>query len=182
MVDTGHVGRVPRATGTALLQVLPGGENAIVVSPGANASLTPIRVNACLEGLRAGDILMCQLESPIEAVAEALAVAKARGATTVLDPAPASERLAGSLLRRVDTLTPNSEEAASLLGIRRDATGAILKGLAGLGPSVVILNLGSEHAWACSGGTVPPHAVRAGEITAAGDTFNGAPTAALARG
>jgi sugar/nucleoside kinase (ribokinase family) len=71
----------------AFIYVLPAGRNVIVVSPGANATLDPETAMLKLRGLGEGDFLLAQLETPMETVEAALAYAKCRGATTVLDPA-----------------------------------------------------------------------------------------------
>ena len=184
-VDTVAVERVRRPTGVALIQVLPGGDNAIVVSPGANATLTPAAVRSGLATVGPGDIVLCQLESPLDAVCEALQTAKVRGATTVLDPAPALRHLPETIWRTVDIQTPNASEAAILLGRRPGDPGRTLRGLLALGPPAAVLTLGEDGAWVATGDRtehVPSTPVQALDTTAAGDTFNGALATGLSDG
>ncbi|MCI0423013.1 MAG: ribokinase [Acidobacteria bacterium] len=189
-VDATKVERSDRPTGTASISVLPSGENTIVLSPAANASLTPGCVAPLLADLRPDSLFLVQLEIPIETVFEALRLAKGAGARTVLDPAPA-RRLREELLRHVDFLTPNQGEALTLL---EDSDGTIdnlaaakvaAKRLRRLGAAGVILKLGSLGCFLSTKEMcchVPGFAVRAVDTTAAGDTFNGAFAAALAEG
>lgn len=176
------------ATGTALIPVETGGQNLIVVAAGANAKLTPVDVETALASAREGFVLL-QLESPIETVGAALAVARKNGATTILDPAPARP-LEQDLLQQVDILTPNESEALGLLGKTGGDVGvpeaaALARELLALGPQTVIVKLGDKGAWVETDGVsrhFPTHAVEAVDATAAGDTFNGALAVALAEG
>lgn len=130
------------------------------------------------------------MEIPLDTVAAVLAEAKARGAVTILDPAPA-RRLAPEILRNVDILTPNQTEAAILTGTScksaRDSKGAAE--LAGLllemGAPTVLVKLGENGCVICSRellATVPAFAVTAVDTTAAGDVFNAALAVALGEG
>ena len=90
-VELSGVRRLDSAsTGAASIFVLENGENAIVISPGANGQLTPNHIRDRMTEIHDRDYLLCQLETPIETVREALSIAKAAGATTILDPAPAA--------------------------------------------------------------------------------------------
>lgn len=187
-VDLSRVrtGRLP--SGTATILVLPDGENAIVISPGANGEVTAPMALEAVEDLGPGDILLCQLEIPIEAVQTALQRAWAAGAATVLDPAPACA-LPAALLQTVTILTPNQTEAGILLekasvGSVSDAREAALA-LRRLGPRQVILKLGEQGCVVADGAEaawVPAFPVTAVDTTAAGDAFNGALATALTRG
>ena len=173
-VDTRAVGRCERATGSAMIQVLPGGDNAIVVSPGANRMLDPETVRQHLSGIQPGDFLLCQLEVPFETVSEAIQTASAYEAVSVLDPAPAS-RLPSSLLRMVDILTPNETEASRLLSRAVSDGESAAKDLLALGPSKVVLTAGVHGTWIAGEGIsqhIPALAVQAADTTGAGDTFN----------
>lgn len=189
-VDTGRLGKSDRPTGCACIYVLPDGENSIVISPGANATVLPENVLPKLDLLHEGMYLLSQLEIPMATVEVALARAKAAGATTILDPAP-MRALSPELLRNVDFLTPNQSEAAALLGdpdleIRefREAE-CVAERLLALGPAAAVLKLGSLGCYVAAGkvrAAVPGFEVSAVDTTAAGDVFNGAFAVALAEG
>jgi len=174
-VDASRVRRTDQATGTALITVARSGENAIVISPGANASPTPESVEADLAGIGDGDFLLCQLESPLEAVEAALRFARRAGARTMLDPAPACE-LPRSLLAEVDVLTPNESEAAFLVGdgLSLDEQASALQAL---GPRRVCLKLGSRGFYLDE--LVPAFEVPVVDTTAAGDVLNAALAVAM---
>src|SRR5690606_11154422 len=77
------------ATGTAGIYVGEDGGNSIVIGAGANAALTAGFVAAQADAIAAADVVLAQLESPLEAIVEALRLARANGAHTMLNPAPA---------------------------------------------------------------------------------------------
>ena len=163
-------------TGIAFIPVDAQGQNSIVVAPGVNGALgTPDP-----EVFRGMRVVLCQLETPLASVAAALRLARAEGATTILDPAPA-QPLPAELLREVDILTPNETEALTLLG---KPAGAIALADAEtiakqLGPATVILKLGAQGCYT-KGRHYPAFPVDAVDTTAAGDTFNAALACALA--
>lgn len=188
-VGTGFV-RVARSTttGVATIAVDADGQNSIIVVPGANGELTPGDVSVAISGSSDG-ILLVQLETPMETVEAAIEFASTNGLTVVLDPAPARP-LAGSLLRKVDFLTPNESEALTLLGetgteIAVSDAEAVGKRIVALGPANVILKLGAAGAMLVSDEKCqhfPAPIVKAVDSTAAGDCFNGAFAVALAEG
>ena len=189
-VDTGPVGQADVSTGAAVIWVLPDGENVIVISPGANATVTPAVAAERLGNLSEGSYLLSQLEVPIESVQESMTVAKSRGATTILDPAPARE-LPAELLRNVDFLTPNETETLTLLGepdFAMDADADLelaARRILALGPKSVVLKLGARGCMiATDQGSirVPGFKMSPVDTTAAGDVFNGAFATALAEG
>ena len=184
------VGRCDRASGVALISVFPDGENSIVISPGANAAVTPKLVRERLAGLEAGDFLLCQLEIPLPAVEAGLRLARGRGAVTMLDPAPARP-LAPELLALIDYLTPNQTEAAILLDEPDLETGQVEQALAAAsrlrasGARNVVLKLGRLGCCGLVDGdsfAAEGFAVQAVDTTAAGDTFNAALALALSEG
>jgi ribokinase len=176
-------------TGVALIWVDRDGRNSIVVASGANHALAVGDVEAMRRVFRGASHALFQLESPLDTVAAALALAREMGLVTILDPAPA-QPLAPALLANVDILTPNESEALILLGrpashVTLSAAPELARDLLAMGPRAVILKLGDQgcfysdareriHAPACR--------VEACDTTAAGDTFNGALAVALAEG
>lgn len=189
-VDVSRVGVSTRPTGCACIYVLPGGENTIVISPGANATLDPATALARLHDLSDGDLLLLQLEIPLETVEAALAFAAARGATTILDPAPARP-LSKDLLGKVGLLTPNQTEAACILGDREsevesfEEAARAARSLIALGPLAVVMKLGALGCLWTDGSAqhqATPPRVAPVDTTAAGDVFNGALSVALAEG
>jgi len=185
-VDTAKIAVAEGSSGTAMILVLPNGENAIVISPGANATLTPREAAPRLADLTSGSLLLCQLEIPLETVAQSLAAAKRKAATTILDPAPANAACL-AMLRDVDFLTPNETEALQLLGrdgpIHDDSEALqVARQLQQRGAATVVLKLGSRGCCIVNreiSTVVSSFEVSAVDTTAAGDTFNGAFACAL---
>jgi len=174
------------ATGTALIVVDPAGRNQITVAPGANRALTVDDVRGRATDFTWAEVVVCQLEIPLDCVAAALTLAREHGATTVLNPAPVpSTRV--DLLPLVDYLTPNVGEAERLSGVVVRAPGDAARAaqvLRDAGVRTVIVTLGEEGAWAQGAETecVPAFAVQAVDTTAAGDAFNAGLAVALAEG
>jgi ribokinase len=193
-VDTKHVLVTPGVlTGTANIYVDGRGENSIVVSPGANAKLTPADVDAAAPLLRRASAVLLQLESPTATVHHALTLCRRLGVPTVLDPAPVPPRgLPRAMIAAADYLTPNRPESLHLHG-RRPSPGArvpdprrVAEALLARGARAVILKLGDRGAALASRdgaySYARPFRVKVIDSTAAGDAFNGAFAAALADG
>lgn len=188
-VRTDVVHRVEAPTGTALITVSPDGENAIVVAPGANARVQVGAEQA--ERVRAADVVLAQLEVPLEVVAAA-ARARRAGAVFVLNAAP-SRDLPDHLWSEIDVLVVNEHEAADLTGAtadsgRTETPEALAEGLLARVPAVVI-TLGGAGSIVARRGTqgtvavrVPGIRVDAVDTTGAGDTYCGVLAAVLARG
>ncbi len=178
--------RGPRS-GMALIEVAASGENSIVVVPGANALITRADADGALAALPEAEILLLQLEIPMDAVEGAAAAAKALGMLVLLDPAPACP-LSDRLLAAVDYLTPNQPEAALLAGMPSvgvaDAPEAARRLLA-RGVGTVLVKLGADGVLIASGEAmehIPGYGVATVDTTAAGDCLAGALAAALTAG
>ncbi len=189
-VDTGAVHATrSQPTGVALIWVDRQGQNSIVVAPGANHALGAADVEAMREVFRGASLVLFQLETPLDTVAAALALARAEGARTMLDPAPA-QPLPAALLHAVDILTPNESEALMLLGrpparVSLREAPELARALRQLGPPEVVLKLGGQGScYMGPGGAIhtPSFPVPVRDTTAAGDTFNAALAVALAEG
>src|SRR5436305_11805342 len=89
-IEVSHVWTTPNvATGSAAILVDDAGRNSIVVVPGANALLTPQDLTATGDTFNSASVLLCQIEVPLETALAAIRLARAAGARTILNPAPA---------------------------------------------------------------------------------------------
>lgn len=187
-IDRSWVGvDVSAPTGAALIFVDRDGQNMIAVASGANHRLDPdaIRQAACT--FVPGGILIAQLETPRDTVVTALELARARGLTTVLNPAPAVD-LPPEILSLADWLTPNEFEAATLTGVpvsdHRNARRAA-RILLERGVSHAVITLGERGALYASRDEVreiPAFSVPTVDATAAGDAFTAGLAVAIGEG
>ena len=184
-IDTSHVARVPGASGVAPIWVEADGTNRIIVVPGANGAMRPNDAVIALGALAPLDVVIGQLEIPQAVTAAAFAAARALGAKTVLNPAPAAD-LDPALLAAADWLIPNETEFARLSGSSSEATDAEITAFAAAAGARVVVTLGSRGAALLGADGVvrriPASAVRAVDTTGAGDAFIGAFAYGLAAG
>lgn len=187
-IDHEHVLRdAGSATGVALIVVDDAGQNSIVVASGANMSLAPSDVDAAAATLANADVLLLQLESPVETVTRAAQLAREHGVTVILNPAPARP-LPGEILALVDVLVPNETETALLSGLpvgNDEEALAASAALRAAGTGTIILTLGERGALladATATRLFPAFEVEPVDTTAAGDAFLAGLAVALAEG
>jgi ribokinase len=170
-VDTSLVRTAYGISGVAVVMVDAAGENAIVATPGANASLVGLTERE-LAVIAEADVLVCQLEVPIETVTAAAVAARAAGTRVVLNAAP-GRPLPAELLDAVDLLVVNESEAVVISGHGREDPSALLR----LVPRAV-LTLGAAGAWygdrSGIASLIPAPVIKSVDSTAAGDAFTGA--------
>lgn len=187
-VDTNEVKALAGvATGVANIFVAEDGQNMIVVTPGANARLTPQMVDAAEATIADAKALIVQLETPLPTVRRALEVARKHGVLTVLNPAPVHAD-AKALFALADLVTPNETELAALTGIDGQDDASLTRALQALveaGARQAVVTLGAQGSAALIDGRlvrVPAFAVKAVDATGAGDHFNGALVSRLVAG
>lgn len=187
-IDVAPVAVVPAmATGVAMIFVNGEGENVIGIYAGANAALTPQRVEQHLQVIGEASALLMQLESPLESVLAAAQIARQHDTHVILNPAPAAA-LSDELLSLIDIITPNETEAEILTGIpvkNDDDAARAASWLHNKGIATVLITLGSRGVWLSEQGQgqrIAGFRVTAVDTIAAGDTFNGALITALLEG
>lgn len=173
------------SSGVAMINVSEDGENSITVAPGANNHLYPDDVSRRIVAFRDADMVLVQLEMPMETVEAVAQTANSLNIPLILNPAPAAF-LSNELLQMVSVITPNETEAALLTGrkgyddldIPAMATELYEKGV-----KTVIITLGKKGVFLKNADHkeyIPGFVVKAVDTTAAGDVFNGTLAAALA--
>jgi len=164
------------------------GNNAIIICPGVAGTIDPAFIDGHADLIRNASIFMTQLEQPMPAALRALQIAKAGGATTILNPAPAAD-LPEGMLALCDYVTPNESEAEALTGLpvrSVDEAKLAAQALLDKGVGAAIITLGENGALYYDGkGAVHVPVFKAGpvvETTGAGDAFNGGFATALSQG
>lgn len=184
-IETRYIKRVAdTATGVALIAVAQSGENSITVASGANRQLLPEDVEKASSAFGQADVLLVQLEVPIETIAYATELARKYGLRTILNPAPA-HRLPANLLPNVDVITPNRIEAMQLLGIHPTESVSdemLARQIQKLGPGAVVITLGKNGALCVNQSEcahISAFPIKAVDTTGAGDAFSAGLAVAL---
>lgn len=188
-IDTKFILRTKEApTGVGFIVVEAStGHNAIVIDPGANDLLGSADVASAKSAIVSAKVVMTQLETPVEAAESALALARATGAITILNPAPVRP-LPDSVLSLIDILTPNESEARILTGkppAARVEPESVARKLLNRGVKQIVMTLGEKGALCVSASGekhVPAIPVKPVDTTGAGDSFNAGLAVALANG
>lgn len=176
-------------SGVALITIDKDAENCIVVASGANMYLSTGDIDQAADEICSADVVLMQLESPVETVAYAARMAAQAGVPVILNPAPAPiEPLSTELMQNLYLITPNRSEASLISGIEvtdMESAQRAAKAIHAMGPRNVIITLGSEGSLIYNGASfmqIEALKVKAVDTTAAGDTYNGVLASVIAEG
>ena len=180
-VNTDYVFQKNGETGSAVI-VLSEGDNRIIVNKGTNGMFSIEDVDKYSQAIKNADIIVFQLEIPIETVTYAAKLAKTMGKTVILNPAPMAN-LPAELLINTDFIIPNETEAQILTGIDAEPE-VMLNKIREMGVKNVIITLGDKGCIYNDGEIIKHHGIYKTNVvdtTAAGDTFIGALSVYLAQ-
>lgn len=176
------------STGLATIYVNKNGNNCIVVIPGANKNCDKPYLQFLTSVIEKYDIVMFQMEIPIDAIFFGIEYAKKHGKTVILNPAPAPKYLPIEVLKLIDYITPNETELEKITGYSVNTEDDVLTAaqkLIDLGVKNVIVTLGAKGAMHVNSDgefLYKAEKVKAVDTTAAGDSFNGALAVYIAEG
>lgn len=181
-IDVSGIKYVDKPTGNAMITVDKNGSNTIIVYPGANEELNYNWIEKFKDKIDDCEIVILQLEIPMDTVENSAKLAKKCGKTVILNPAPAKD-IPFELYKYVDIITPNETELMRITGYSDVRQGA--KELLKRGVKKVIVTLGDKGSYYADENeeyNVDPIRVHAVDTTAAGDSYNGALAVALCEG
>ena len=175
-------------TGQAYITVDDHGENSIILIAGTNGLVTTELIDDHMDVLRECDIVIMQLEIPLDVVEYVKEFAVEEGKTVIVDPAPAISNIPDHFWKGIDYIKPNETELAILTGLKMETREELVQGtrmMIGKGVKNVIVTLGGDGCLFVTNETeefFPAHKVKAVDTTAAGDSFTAAFALALSQG